>query len=161
MHPYTNFWCTKFQSNRISCFHCMVTIIPWRKEEIKPTFEISYLGNAMCDLVEIWNVEYWWWRASPQQKSSGFIQAAQRYIYAKITLLFFLSIYSRVWCASFLGHTTHYHVRKWLIISNGTICYDGCLYVYIPKHMYGICKIDIFQVVKIKIQQNTSFTIIL
>jgi len=32
---------------------------------------------------------------------------------------------------------------------------------YISKHMYGICKIDSFQVAKIKIQQNTSFSIIL
>jgi len=32
---------------------------------------------------------------------------------------------------------------------------------FISKHMYGIFKINSFQVVKIKIQQNTSFSIIL
>ena len=36
-------------------------------------------GNAGCDLVEIWNVGYWWWKGSPQQKSSGFIQAVHYY----------------------------------------------------------------------------------
>jgi len=44
----------------------MVTFIPRRKEEkktrkneeTKPNFETSYLGNAWCDLVEIWNVGY-------------------------------------------------------------------------------------------------------
>ena len=40
--------------------------------------------------------------ASPQQKSFSFIQAAQSYVYAKIALLFFLSIYSDVVC-QFLG----------------------------------------------------------
>jgi len=38
----------------------MVTFIPRRKEEkneeTKPIFESLYLGNAWCDLVEIWNV---------------------------------------------------------------------------------------------------------
>jgi len=40
----------------------MVTLTPLRKEEknvkTKPIFGSSYLGNALCDLVEIWNVGY-------------------------------------------------------------------------------------------------------
>ena len=54
----------------------MVTFIPRRKEEknpeeTKPIFESSYLGNALCDLVEIGM------RGTDGgvQKSSGFIQA--------------------------------------------------------------------------------------
>jgi len=41
----------------------MVTLTLLRKEErekkeTKPIFGSSYLGNAWCDLVEIWNVGY-------------------------------------------------------------------------------------------------------
>jgi len=40
----------------------MVTLIPLQKEkknkETKPIFGSSYLGNAWCDLIDIWNVEY-------------------------------------------------------------------------------------------------------
>jgi len=43
---------------------------------------------------------------SPQQKSSGFKQAARSYVYAKIAFLFFLSIYWWVWRAGFLPHDT-------------------------------------------------------
>jgi len=64
------------------------------------------LGNAWCDLFEIWNLGYWHWRASPQQKSSDFVPAAQSYVYTKIELLFFLLIYSQVLRAGFLGRTT-------------------------------------------------------
>ena len=62
-----------------------------------PFFEILYLGNSWCNLAdsEIWNVGYWQWMASAQQKSSSFVLAAQSYVYVKITLLFFLLIYLR------------------------------------------------------------------
>jgi len=43
-------------------------------------FGSSYLGNTWHDLVEISNVGYWQWRASPQQKSSGFMQVARSYL---------------------------------------------------------------------------------
>jgi len=97
----------------------MVTFTPRRKEEkktrnknkeTKPIFESSYLGDTWHDLVEIWNVGYCWWRASPQQKLFGFVQAERSYIYTKIALLFFLLIYLQVWRAGFLGRTTHDHV---------------------------------------------------
>jgi len=78
-----------------------------KNEETKPIFKSLYLRNPWCDLVEIWNVGYWQQRVSSQQKSSGFVQAAWSYVYVKILLLFFLSIYSWVWCTSFLGHMTH------------------------------------------------------
>jgi len=29
-----------------------------KTEDTKPIFETSYLGNAWCDLIEIWNVGY-------------------------------------------------------------------------------------------------------
>jgi len=59
----------------------MVTFTPLRKEEkkneeTKPIFESSYLENAWRDLVEIWNVGFRQWRASPQQKLFSFIQPA-------------------------------------------------------------------------------------
>ena len=44
------------------------------------------------------------------KKSSCFIKAAQSYGGAKIVFSFFLSIYSQVLRAGFLGHTTHYRV---------------------------------------------------
>ena len=44
------------------------------------------------------------------QKSPSFVEAAQSYVHAKIALLFFLSIYSQVWRAGFLGRMTHYRV---------------------------------------------------
>ena len=48
-------------------------------EETKPIFESLYLGNTCYDFVTIWNVEYWRWRASLQQKSSGFVKATWWY----------------------------------------------------------------------------------
>jgi len=76
MCHYTTFLCIKFQGNQITCFHCMVTLTPLRKEEkrkrkneeTKLVFGSSYLRNAWHNLFEFWNVEYWRWRASPQQK---------------------------------------------------------------------------------------------
>ena len=91
----------------------MITFMPWWKEEKKPEkneetksiFESLSLGNHWHDLVEIWSVGYWWWRASPQQKSSSFIQAVWSYVYAKIAILFFLSMCGTLvsWAAR---HTT-------------------------------------------------------
>jgi len=119
MCHYTTFLCTKFSrqsDNPFPLYGNFHTKTKRRKknkkknEETKPIFESSYLTNAWRDLVEIWNVGYWQWRASPQQKSSGFEQAERSYVYAKIAFLFFLLIYSRVWRTGFLGHTTHYCV---------------------------------------------------
>jgi len=78
MCPYTTFLCTKFEDNRITCFHISYKDEKKKKKnkETKPIFESSYLGNAWRNLVENLNVGYWWWRASPQQKLSGFVQAA-------------------------------------------------------------------------------------
>ena len=50
-----------------------------KRRENKPIFGSSYLRNTCRDLVEIWNGGYWGWRASPQQKLSGFVQAAWSY----------------------------------------------------------------------------------
>ena len=66
MRPYTTFMCTKFQGNQAIRFRFMVTFIPRRKQEKKrkkpletePVFESLYLGNALRDLVKIWNVGY-------------------------------------------------------------------------------------------------------
>ena len=64
-----------------------------KNEEIKPIFESLYLGNTLCDLVEMWNVEYWRWRESPQQKIVWFRTSSRKlYAYMKIALLYFLSI---------------------------------------------------------------------
>ena len=81
-----------------------------KNEETEPIFEVAYLGNAQSDFAQIWNVECCRWRACPQQKSSCFIKEAQSYGGAKIAFSFFLSIYSRVLRAGFLGRTTHYRV---------------------------------------------------
>ena len=106
MYPYTTFLFTKFQGNQITHFHFMITFIPWRKEEenkVFPIFESLYFRNPWCDLVKIWNVGYWQWRESVQQKSSGFIQAAQNFVYLKIALLFFL-----YWCGVLASWATHH-----------------------------------------------------
>ena len=85
MCPYTAYLCTKFRGTQITHFHLMATLTPWPKEEkneeTKPISESWYLRNAWCDFVTIWNVGYWWWRASLQQKLSGFVKAAWRYIH--------------------------------------------------------------------------------
>ena len=81
-----------------------------KNEETQPIFEVVYLGNARSDYAQIWNVECCSWEACPQQKSSCFIKEAQSYGGAKIAFSFFLSIYSRVLRAGFLGRTTHYRV---------------------------------------------------
>ena len=77
-----------------------------KNEETEPIFEVAYLGNAQSDFAQIWNVECYSWGAYPQQKSSCFIEEAQSYGGAKIAFSFFLSIYSRVLRAGFLGRTT-------------------------------------------------------
>ena len=81
-----------------------------KNEETEPIFEVAYLGNARSDFAQIWNVECCSWRECPQQKSSCFIKGVQSYGGAKIAFSFFLSIYSRVLRAGFLGRTTHYRV---------------------------------------------------
>ena len=81
-----------------------------KNEETEPIFEVAYLGNARSDFAQIWNVEYCSWGECPQQKSSCFIKEAQNYGGVKIAFSFFLSIYSRVLRAGFLGRTTHYRV---------------------------------------------------
>jgi len=117
MHPYTTFLCTKFQVNQITCFHFMVTLTPlWKKhvykkkkeeknEETKPICESSYLINAWCNLVEIWNVGYWQWKVSPQQKLSGFVQAAQSYASRKLYHWSFCQ-YTRTLASWAAWHTT-------------------------------------------------------
>jgi len=108
MCPYTTFRvCNKFQGNQITR-----TFTKRRKQETKPIFGRLYLGNARHNLVEILNMGYWWWKESPQQKSSGFVQAAWSYIYMKIVLLVFLSIYS--WCGA-LAFWAAWH---------STVCFD-------------------------------------
>ena len=54
MRHYTTFLCIKFQGNRIIRFHFMVILTPLqkgeeKKEETKPIFGSSYLGNAWHD----------------------------------------------------------------------------------------------------------------
>jgi len=57
MYPYTTFLCTKFQGNRITHFHFMVTLTPLRKEK-KDRKKGKIIANARRDLVKIWNVGY-------------------------------------------------------------------------------------------------------
>ena len=78
----------------------LVILTPLRRykkgenEETKPIFgvHISEMPGAIylkleCRVLMV---------ASPQQKLSSFVLVAQSYAYAKIVLVFFLSIYSRV-----------------------------------------------------------------
>jgi len=67
-----------------------------KNEETKPIFKGSYLRNARCDLVAIWNV--WWrhWPAFPLKKFFCFVKVSRSYVYVKIAFLFFLLITH--WC---------------------------------------------------------------
>jgi len=104
MHPYPDFQCTKFKGNRIMHFCFITTFTPLRKEkekkneETQPIFEGSYLGNAWCDLVEIWNVRWWHWLAFPLQKLFCLVKVSRSYVYVKIAFLFFLLITH--WCGA-------------------------------------------------------------
>jgi len=93
MRHCTTFLCTKFHGNQITCFHFMVTFTPLQKEEKKGSNQANFwkLISRKCLVQFSWNLEcgYWQWRVSPQQKSSGFVYAAQSYIYMKILSLFF------------------------------------------------------------------------
>ena len=117
MRRYIPLLCAKFQGNRILRLR-FIAVLSVRQEkeeekkpeETEPIFEVAYLGNARSDFTQIWNVECCRWRACPQQKSACFIKEAQSYGGAKIAFTFFLSIYSRVLRAGFLGRTTHYRV---------------------------------------------------
>ena len=140
MHPYTTYLCTKFQGTQIMCFQFMATLTPWQKkekkeknEDTKPIFERLYPGNAWRDSVTI---GYWKWRASLQQKSSSFVKAARRYIYVKIVLLFFLSIYSQVWRTGFLGCITHYRVSWYPCHKPRLLSFTHCSesFLIIEKH---------------------------
>ena len=124
MRLYTPLLCAKFQGNRITRSSFIAVFVSVRQEkekeeeeeeekkneETQPIFEVAYLGNARSDFAQIWNEECCSWGACPQQKSSCFIKEAQSYGGAKIAFSFFLSIYSRVLRAGFLGRTTHYRV---------------------------------------------------
>ena len=122
MRLYTPLLCAKFQGNRIWRSRFIAVFVSVRQEkekyeeeekkteETEPIFEVAYLGNTQSDFAQIWNVECCSWRECPQQKSSCFIKEAQSYGGAKIAFSFFLSIYSRVLRAGFLGRTTHYRV---------------------------------------------------
>jgi len=70
---------------------------------MKPIFESLYLRNAWCDLVEIgmWDTD----NGGHLHSKNRPVSCKQHEVtYAQITLLFFLSIYSR---AGFLGCMTH------------------------------------------------------
>ena len=119
MRLYIPLLCAKFQDNRIWRASFIAVFVSVRQEkekeekkneETEPIFEVAYLGNARSDFAQIWNVECYSWGACPQQKSSCFIKEARSYGGAKIAFSFFLSIYSRVLRAGFLGRTTHYRV---------------------------------------------------
>jgi len=62
------------------------------KKVTQPTFKGSYLRNAWCDLVEIWNVRWRCWPAFPALKLFSFVKVSQSYVCMKITLFFFLLI---------------------------------------------------------------------
>jgi len=49
MRHYTTFLCTKFQGNRITCFHFMVTLTPSRKEERKKKKLSQFLEVHISD----------------------------------------------------------------------------------------------------------------
>jgi len=91
-----------------------------RNQETKLIFEGSYLGNALCDLAEIWNVRCWHWQAFPLQKLFCFVKVSQSYVRIrtwKLSFLFFLLITH--WCGA---------PASWAA-QHTTVCLDISLYV--------------------------------
>ena len=62
MRLYILLLCAKFQGNQISYLHygsfVSVQKDNGKNEETKPSFEVSYLGNALSNFAESWYVEY-------------------------------------------------------------------------------------------------------
>ena len=82
-----------------------------KNEETEPIVWKSHISGTR----EAISLKFGMWSAAVggnvhSKKSSCFIKEAQSYGGAKIAFSFFLSIYSRVLRASFLGRTTHYRV---------------------------------------------------
>ena len=71
----------------------------------------QFLKSHISGMPEAVSLKFGMWSADVGgQKLSCFIKAAKSYGGAKIAFSFFLSIYSWVLCASFLGHMTHYRM---------------------------------------------------
>ena len=77
--------------------------------ETKPIFEVAYLGT-----LEAISLKFGMWSAevggSVHSKNRLVSSRQHRATEVQIVFSFFLSIYSRVLRAGFLGRTTHYHV---------------------------------------------------
>ena len=75
-------------------------------------FGLSYLGNALRDLIQFWNSAFPYRQALPQQMWWSLGKRSQIYECVKIATLLFLFIYSLPFALThgFLGSTTHYRV---------------------------------------------------
>jgi len=98
MHLYHDFQCTKFQGNRIMPLCFIATL---RKEEEKKTKKLLkvHILNAWRDLVEIWNLRWWYWPAFSLLKSLSFISVMELRI--------------ALWPASFLVRMSQYRVSRY------------------------------------------------
>ena len=84
-----------------------------RKIRRKKTKKLSqFLKSHISGTLEAISLKFGMWSAEGggSVHSKNRLKAAQRYGGAKIAFSFFLSIYSRVLRADFLGRTTHYRV---------------------------------------------------
>jgi len=120
-----------------------------KNEETQSTFEGSYLRNAWCDLVEIWNVRWWRWPAFSALKSFSFIKVSRSYVYVKIALLFFLLITH--WCGALASwaarHTTVCVIIFFMLLESE--CLVCVLYYVKPKsklyaHSFYNCIYNIY-----------------
>ena len=68
------------------------------------------LKSHISGTPEAISLKFGMWSTEVGGSVHSFIKAAQSYGGAKIAFSFFLSIYSRVLRAGFLGRTTHYRV---------------------------------------------------
>ena len=79
--------------------HFMVTFMPWWKEgkkrkrkKIKKLSQFLKVYISETPGAIYLNVECWRWRASPQQNSSGFVQAAWGYVRIRESCIFVLPV---------------------------------------------------------------------
>ena len=102
IRPWTPFLCAKFQGDRSTRLRFIAIFASVRKHARgrRRNFGCSYLGNGLCDFLQIWNVDSPSWRRGWRatltlQQIRIRYHRGTNYKGMKMTFSFFLSIYPR------------------------------------------------------------------